>query len=1021
LEKCVKSLITYTNLENIEIIVVANGAETNTKGFINGLNIAGIPIRCLWYDNPIGAVPALNAGIREAKGDYIVLLNDDCEILPSVKNFWIEALIEPFSDPLVAVTGPFRMQPTLGPSGNLSLSIEDAIYGFIVFFCAVIRKDIFDKHGILDETLSCGVDIDFCMKLKRNGYKIVQVPEERLDDSGTHITGSFPLWHQGEGTVHDFYTIEKWHEMIAEDVKILESRYGTKKYTKVSIIIPTFGDNLKDFQVCLDSVIENTNLSRSADVTQCEIIVVANGCPETVRKYVESKINLPITLLWYPEPTGFPFAANEGVKVASGEIIVFLNHDVIIINDLWLPMLIEPFKNKEVGMTGPIKGWNSEVCRHFIIFFCCAIRRQVFDDIGMVDDIFSPGGFEDVDFSIKAENAGWLLSEAPEGAHIEMTPEFQAGIFPIYHKENHKTWMTDEVFNKNRQIILDRYANINPLKETIKVTWPCAQKPTELSMLQEFLKRIKIKKLLEVGTYRGGSAMLWAHLVEPWNGKVYCVDLKFDWGAFWDFGYSGDNYLQYRRQIYNDTPYEKYITELQGDSHDPDFVKFVHEQVGEVDVLFIDGDHSKEGVKRDFEAFSPLVRKGGYIIFHDIVDSEHHKRWGCYVADFWQELKKKYHYWEFIDNNEYTGSTHRSMGIGVILKDDIPIVEYIRGKDVTAEISTKDRYNTTLPLAISAIINQTVKPKKLLIYDDGEQIDLREVPVYNGLFNIMNRQGIIWEVHFGERKGQVLNHQKALTEAGTPFIWRVDDDDIPEANVLSGLLDFMTDDAGAVGGLILHPQMHNESKLTSSHIEDIFWSLNKQWFKGSGGDYEVDHLNNSFLFRVEAAMPGYCMELSPVGHREETIFTYEMKRRGWKIILNEGVTTWHLKEMSGGIRAYSDGANWQRDEEVFKQKLSDWGIVPTWLKLVVLDNGLGDHLMFKQILNEIKEKHKDKKIALAVCYPEVFEDEKDVIITSIADAHTMVGDDIEKCNIYKYAWDIGLNDSFINAYRRMYL
>jgi predicted O-methyltransferase YrrM len=38
-----------------------------------------------------------------------------------------------------------------------------------------------------------------------------------------------------------------------------------------------------------------------------------------------------------------------------------------------------------------------------------------------------------------------------------------------------------------------------------------------------------------------------------------------------------------------------------------------------VDFLFIDADHSYEGVKKDFEMYSPLVRKGGIIAFHDII------------------------------------------------------------------------------------------------------------------------------------------------------------------------------------------------------------------------------------------------------------------------------------------------------------------------------------------------------------------------------------------------------------------
>jgi predicted O-methyltransferase YrrM len=78
-----------------------------------------------------------------------------------------------------------------------------------------------------------------------------------------------------------------------------------------------------------------------------------------------------------------------------------------------------------------------------------------------------------------------------------------------------------------------------------------------------------------------------------------------------------------------------------------------------IDFLFIDGDHTYEGVKRDFELYSPLVKKGGIIAFHDI--AVHPEKLKCFVNVFWDELKKDYKYQEFIeDKNQGWG------GIGVL-------------------------------------------------------------------------------------------------------------------------------------------------------------------------------------------------------------------------------------------------------------------------------------------------------------------------------------------------------------------
>ena len=63
----------------------------------------------------------------------------------------------------------------------------------------------------------------------------------------------------------------------------------------------------------------------------------------------------------------------------------------------------------------------------------------------------------------------------------------------------------------------------------------------------------------------------------------------------------------------------------------------------QIDFLFIDGDHTYQGVKTDFELYSPLVRKGGIVAFHDIGKNE---EGGVY--NLWQELKQNYKHQEFL-------------------------------------------------------------------------------------------------------------------------------------------------------------------------------------------------------------------------------------------------------------------------------------------------------------------------------------------------------------------------------------
>lgn len=339
---------------------------------------------------------------------------------------------------------------------------------------------------------------------------------------------------------------------------------------------------------------------------------------------------------------------------------------------------------------------------------------------------------------------------------------------------------------------------------------------------------------------------------------------------------------------------------------------------------------------------------------------------------------------------------------------------------VTATISTKDRYFTTLPLAIASIAQQTIGPEKLIIYDDGDHLDLRKEAIYNSLFALLQNKGIAWEVVFGEKKGQVLNHQKAINKSTTDLIWRVDDDDLPEPNVLQCLLQTIEpDDVAVVSGRVLMPsQSPLPESICSGKIEDMWGKPNLQW-ADLKGVREVEHLNNTFLYRRRLALHGYCMNLTPVGHGEESLFTYGFIRAGYRILLEPKAIIWHMREPNGGIRAYKDSSLWAKDSATTKQILAEWGVNLNEYELVVLNCGLGDHLAFKMMLPELLEKKKNKIIQLAVCYPEVFKDDG-VHLLSISDAIAISGD-IEKYSIYKWMWDNKWDRSLVEAFRKFYL
>ena len=330
---------------------------------------------------------------------------------------------------------------------------------------------------------------------------------------------------------------------------------------------------------------------------------------------------------------------------------------------------------------------------------------------------------------------------------------------------------------------------------------------------------------------------------------------------------------------------------------------------------------------------------------------------------------------------------------------------------ILCSIATRGRYDTTLPLAISSVINQTKLPDHLIIFDDNDEdkrIDIREREVYRNLLIMLDLKGISWQVIFGERKGPHFNHQIANT-FGYKWVLRVDDDTILEPNVLQSLYNkaISKSNIGAVGGSIITPWWNfseDDRKKASNKIEDIYSTPNKQWFPILKSE-EVDHLHCSFLYR--AGIVDYNLQLSKKGHREETLLSYEFIKRGYKNFIVP-CKTWHLKSSEGGIRGTDDEEMYIHDEEIF-QKSIDCGFI------VILNSGLGDHLVFESILLDLMKKY--KKITLAVCYPEVFE-EYNVPLISIADAEKII--QIEPHNVYRFMATNNWKGSLQSAYKKMY-
>ncbi|QJD84080.1 glycosyltransferase family 2 protein [Cohnella herbarum] len=197
--------------------------------------------------------------------------------------------------------------------------------------------------------------------------------------------------------------------------------------TRASIIIPTY-NRLDLLQRCIYSIRQYTEMPY-------EIIVVDNGSTDGTASWCMQQ---NLALLSLPRNEGFPIACNKGLRLSSGDTLVLLNNDTVVTKNWLSNMSAALLSSSEVGIVGPVTNYASgsqqvqypfEDLAEFqriavevnvsdyakwvrverIVGFCFVFRRSLMEKIGLLDERFSPGHYEDDDFCLRTRLHGFSL------------------------------------------------------------------------------------------------------------------------------------------------------------------------------------------------------------------------------------------------------------------------------------------------------------------------------------------------------------------------------------------------------------------------------------------------------------------------------------------------------------------------------------------------------------------------------------------------------------------------------------
>ena len=200
-------------------------------------------------------------------------------------------------------------------------------------------------------------------------------------------------------------------------------------YPLVSIIIVTW-NQVAYTKSCIESIFEQS------DYPNFEIVVVDNGSQDDTLHYLEQVQSQRghLTVVRNEQNLGFARANNIGISHAKGQYIIFLNNDTVVTNR-WIAGMIRHLKNPEIGMVGPvtnnvgnearIKVYYRELtemaffaeryaCKNkervfdipMLALYCAAIRKETIEKIGLLDEQFEIGMFEDNDYCRRIREIG---------------------------------------------------------------------------------------------------------------------------------------------------------------------------------------------------------------------------------------------------------------------------------------------------------------------------------------------------------------------------------------------------------------------------------------------------------------------------------------------------------------------------------------------------------------------------------------------------------------------------------------
>ncbi len=333
-KECIEKVYSVSSKYTFEVIVVDNASSDETQAEMRKERFVRNDFSYYRMEMNLGFAGGVNFGMQQAKGQYVVILNNDT--LPT--RGWLDLLVEALkNDQTIGIVSPVTNYVGEGP--QLELAVKDikpldidayaatikghGIYyepGRLVFFCVMIRRSVIDQIGILDEGYIKGnfEDDDYCLRTILSGYKLAIAKSAFVFHHGSITFIKNKIVHSDHMELNRKRFFLKTGNLAVS----LRAPYECTKNPSVSVVVRTL--NRRHLLLKALASLANQNFR------DFEVVLVNDG-GESVQDIVDRFSRyFPINYIQHEKSKGRTPALNAGVANACTDWITFLDDDDIV-------------------------------------------------------------------------------------------------------------------------------------------------------------------------------------------------------------------------------------------------------------------------------------------------------------------------------------------------------------------------------------------------------------------------------------------------------------------------------------------------------------------------------------------------------------------------------------------------------------------------------------------------------------------------------------------------------------------